>query len=114
MDGNNQFRYAVVYYVPDPTRTERTPIGVIMTGIGFVATRFVSSWAHVLRADPDCDLDFLAAIESELGRILQRGDRESAWQQLEEWSNAIQVSERGWLRTNSPEMALDRLAKHYL
>jgi hypothetical protein len=114
-----QLEYFVLRYVPNVVCENCINIGVVMVALGgadFGQVRFLGNWTHVLRLDPNADVDLLKALATNIRE--QIGNREKREQMLqnmkESFSNSIQLSEPQICVSDDPSSELEKLSSQYL
>ena len=104
-------------YVPDAVKNEAVNFGVMLIGQdGFADVRFTRDWARVRCLDPNADIELLSAFEADIRAKLNRSpeDHAAIVKQMQQASNAVQISDPTPCLTASPDDELRRLAELYL
>ena len=104
-------------YVPSVVRNEAVNFAVMLIGEdGFADVRFTDTWARVRCLDPDADIEMLSALESDIRAKLNRSpeDHAAIVKQLQQASNAVQISGPKPCLTASPDDEMRHLAELYL
>ena len=124
MNSGNQRRaceFQLLRYVPDVVRNEYVHIGVILREQGSprAEVRFTRDWRRVRCLDPDADTALLEAMESELRRQLQSGDREEPAGRLmrlleESLSLGVQLTESKAYLAESIPAGMEELMRLYV
>jgi len=102
MGAANTIEYRIVQYVPNVISNWSLSLAVVFTDAsnpqdGVCAMSVAASWQAKIRdIDPDCDLNMIEALLSEIQtRLLSRSDRWDMIRQLDEsFSNLVQVSDK--------------------
>jgi hypothetical protein len=113
--------FQLLRYVPDVVRNEYVHIGVILREQGSprAEVRFTRDWRRVRCLDPDADTALLEAMESELRRQLQSGDREEPAGRLmrlleESLSLGVQLTESKAYLAESIPAGMEELMRLYV
>lgn len=104
-------------YVPDIVKNESVNFAVMLLGDnGFADVRFTRNWARLRCLDPDADIEFLAALESDIRAKLNRSpeDHAAILKQMQQASNVVQMSGPKPCVTASPDDEMRRLAELYI
>ena len=121
-DERRACEFQLLRYVPDVVRNEYVHIGVILREQGSqepVQVRFTRDWRRVRCLDPDADTALLEAMESELRRQLQSGDREEPAGRLmrlleESLSLGVQLTESKAYLAESIPAGMEELMRLYV
>jgi hypothetical protein len=116
-----QFEFFVLRYSPNAVRNERINIGFVVlehgsNGSGFAEVSFTKDWRRAQCFDPEIDLEWLQALQSDIRAQLQRSpDRQAFMRKLEEsFSNLIRLSPARALLTEDIGKELKKLQALYL
>ena len=120
-DERRACEFQLLRYVPDVVRNEYVHIGVILREQGSprAEVRFTRDWRRVRCLDPDADTALLEAMESELRRQLQSGDREEPAGRLmrlleESLSLGVQLTESKAYLAESIPAGMEELMRLYV
>jgi hypothetical protein len=122
MAGSDQHEldFFLLQYVPDELKGEFVNVGIVLLGGGrdggFADVRFTRDWRRVLCLDPGADLEWLQALERDIGlRLRDAAGREDILYRLRDLcSNVIQISASRGCLGDEPGLELASLAKTYL
>jgi hypothetical protein len=120
-DERRACEFQLLRYVPDVVRNEYVHIGVILREQGSprAEVRFTRDWRRVRCLDPDADTALLEAMESELRRQLQSGDRDEPAGRLmrlleESLSLGVQLTESKAYLAESIPAGMEELMRLYV
>lgn len=112
-----QCRFFLLRYVPNPISDEFVNIGlVLLPPETHPELRFSKDWSRVKGLDPQADLELLDAFRDEIQHELAHAaDQYPLLKKIEEsFSNTLQASESKACLTASPAQEADQLARIYL
>jgi hypothetical protein len=111
-------RFFLLRYAPDAVKNEFVNVGlVLLPAAGSAEVRFTRDWSRVRCLDPQADVEWLEAMETDLrGQLLEmNGDRDFILRKIQDsFSNALQPSEFKACLAESPGAEADELARLYL
>ena len=112
-----QLEFFLLRYVPDAVKGEFVNFGVVLLEPGGGGeVRLTNDWRRLLCADPEADLDWLRAMETDIRQEVRsaNGREEFLRRMRDSFSNTVQLSPMQGLTAENMETALHDLESVYL
>lgn len=117
MDEMKQLEFFVLRYVPDAVKGDFVTFGVVLLEPGGGGeVRLTKDWRRLLCADPQADLEWLQAMETDIQHQVRnaQGRDEFLKKMHDSFSNTVQLSPMGGITAENMEAALHDLQNIYL